>query len=82
LTPPPARNDPDQSALDAAGDSGAMLRHSLVRDVTAVVALKIVIVVAAAFFVFGPKQRPAIDERAIEMRLTGTTTPDSRSLAP
>jgi hypothetical protein len=43
-----------------------MLRHPLAREVAIVVAVKTAIVIAAAIFVFGPKQRPVIDAAAVE----------------
>jgi hypothetical protein len=55
-------------------DGPGMFRHPLARDVAIIVAIKITIVVAAAFFVFGPKQRPLIDAQAVEMRLTDSAS--------
>ena len=43
-----------------------MFKHPLARDVAVVIAIKTVIVVAAALFVFGPAQRPVIDRAAVE----------------
>ena len=38
-----------------------MAARNLRRDITVVLSLKFAIVLLAAFFVFGPKQRPVID---------------------
>jgi hypothetical protein len=46
-----------------------MLTHWLARDIALVIALKVVVIVAASLFVFGAKQRPLIDERAMQERL-------------
>ena len=46
-----------------------MLKHPLARDVAVVVAIKTVIVIAAAFLVFGPHQRPAVDAAAVSALL-------------
>ncbi len=43
-----------------------MFRNPLARDVTVVLVIKTVIVIAAALFVFGPSQRPAIDAAAVD----------------
>ncbi|HVY20649.1 MAG TPA: hypothetical protein VHA70_11320 [Bauldia sp.] len=49
-----------------------MFRNPLARDVTVVLVLKTVIVIAAALFVFGPSQRPYIDAAAVDQRITST----------
>jgi hypothetical protein len=46
-----------------------MSKHWLARDITVVIVLKVVIIFAASFFVFGAKQRPVVDERAMQERL-------------
>jgi hypothetical protein len=58
-----------------------MVRHPLAREVAIVVAIKTAIVIAAAIFVFGPKQRPVIDAAAVEalIALPPATIPDARS---
>ena len=43
-----------------------MFRQPLARDVAAVVAIKTLIVIAAALFVFGPAERPHVDAAAVE----------------
>jgi hypothetical protein len=47
-----------------------MFRNPLARDVTVVLVVKAMIVIAAALFVFGPSQRPVVDASAIDARLT------------
>jgi len=44
---------------------GSMFKNSLTRDVAVVVAIKTLIVIAAALFVFGPRQRPVVDAAAV-----------------
>src|SRR5271170_2570102 len=56
---------PDRRATDRT----PMPRHPLARDVVVVVAIKLVLVIAAATFLFGPGQRPRIDAGAIATRL-------------
>ena len=46
-----------------------MFQNRLTREVAFVVAVKTVIVLLAAFLVFGPRQRPMIDSAAIEQHL-------------
>ena len=46
-----------------------MLKHRLAREVALVVAVKTAIVILAAFFVFGVRQRPSIDSTAVEQHL-------------
>ena len=46
-----------------------MSKHWLARDIALVIAVKVVVILAASFFVFGAKQRPAIDTRAMQERL-------------
>ena len=48
-----------------------MPSHPLSKDLAIVIAVKLAIVIAAALFVFGPKQLPRIDARSIETRLMG-----------
>jgi hypothetical protein len=42
-----------------------MFKNPLTRDVAVVVAIKTAIVIAAALFVFGPRQRPVVDAAAV-----------------
>jgi hypothetical protein len=46
-----------------------MFQNRLTREVAVVVAVKTVIVLLAAFLVFGPRQRPTIDSAAVERHL-------------
>ena len=46
-----------------------MFQNRLTREVAFVVAVKTVIVLLAAFLVFGPRQRPTIDSAAVEQHL-------------
>ena len=68
--------EPDMIQIKASApahrDTDVMPRHRLTRDVMIVIAVKLIIVVAAALFVFGPGQRPKIDAGSIETRLVGT----------
>jgi len=65
------------------GDTETM-SHPLTREVAVVVALKLMLVLAAALLVFGPGQRPRIDVGAVESRLIGTPDVHShlRNIAP
>jgi hypothetical protein len=49
--------------------TASMLKNRLAREVTLVVAVKTIVILAAAFFVFGERQRPSIDSTAVEQRL-------------
>jgi hypothetical protein len=46
-----------------------MFQNRLAREVATVVVVKTAIVLLAAFFVFGPRQRPTIDATAVEQHL-------------
>ena len=61
-----------------------MPKHPLALDVLVVVAVKLLVVVAAAIFVFGPGQRPKIDAGSIAMRLIGApdVSPQPGSSSP
>ena len=50
-----------------------MPSHPLSKDLALVIAVKLAIVIAAALFVFGPKQLPRIDAGSIETRMMGAT---------
>jgi hypothetical protein len=52
-----------------------MLNNPLTRDVTVVLVVKTIIVIAAALFVFGPGQRPHIDASAVDARLMTSEVP-------
>lgn len=42
-----------------------MVRHQLKRDIAVIVSIKILIVLCAGFFVFGPSARPHIDSAGV-----------------
>jgi hypothetical protein len=46
-----------------------MTSHNLKGEIILILAIKIAIVLSAAFFVFGPRQRPQIDAEALQHRL-------------
>jgi Sec-independent protein translocase protein TatA len=50
-----------------------MPSHPLSKDLVLVIAVKLAIVIAAALFVFGPRQLPRIDAGSIVTRLMGAT---------
>lgn len=56
-----------------------MSKNPLAREVVLAVAVKLAIIIAAAFFVFGPGQRPRIDAGSVQARLIG---PFSQSQQP
>jgi hypothetical protein len=61
-----------------------MPRHPLIPEVTLALAIKLVIILAAALFVFSPRQRPKIDATTMEERLIGVSPaiPQPRSASP
>ncbi|MDQ0393309.1 hypothetical protein [Labrys monachus] len=61
-----------------------MPKHSLTRDVFIVITIKLMVVIGAAIFIFGPGQRPKLDAGSIETRLIGTPDhgPQSRNMTP
>lgn len=61
-----------------------MPKHPLARDVLVVIAIKLVVVIAAALFVFGPGQRPKLDAGSVETRLIDSPQigPQTRNFAP
>ncbi len=48
-----------------------MSRHPLAREVAFVLAVKLMIILAAALFVFNPGRRPRIDAAAVQARFIG-----------
>ncbi len=46
-----------------------MASQNLKRDITVILSIKITIVLLAALFVFGPRQRPQIDGNAVDHRI-------------
>jgi hypothetical protein len=73
-----------KARLRSPPDKRAMPKHSLARDVMVVIAVKLMVVVAAALFVFSPGQRPRLDAGSIETRLIGSADhgPQSRNMTP
>jgi len=61
-----------------------MSKPKLLRDVVVVVVAKIVLVIAAGVFVFGPAERPRIDSASVASRLIGQpdSPPPSRNRTP
>jgi hypothetical protein len=61
-----------------------MFKHPLAREVSLAVVVKLAIVIGAALFIFGPKQRPTIDPLSVQTRLIGTIqmNPEPRSTYP
>jgi hypothetical protein len=61
-----------------------MSHHPLVPEVTFALAVKLIVILAAALFVFSPGQRPRIDAESMQERLIGpaTASPQPRNLLP
>ena len=60
-----------------------MSKPKLLRDVIVVVAAKVILVIAASVFVFGPANRPNIDSASVESRLIKSwSSSPSRSSTP
>ena len=57
-----------------------MLSNPLSKDLALVIAVKLAIVIAAALFVFGPRQLPKIDAGSIETRLIGVGDGDRKQM--
>jgi hypothetical protein len=53
-----------------------MFRNPLARDVTVVLVIKTLIVIAAAVFVFGPSQRPNIDAASVQTHFASSPAVD------
>jgi len=51
-----------------------MSRHPLLPEVTIALAVKLIVILAAALFVFSPRQRPRIDAASMQERLIGAST--------
>jgi hypothetical protein len=56
-----------------------MPKDALARDIAIVVAVKLVLMTAAATFLFGPRQRPPIDAGSIAARLMDISQPGNLS---
>jgi len=68
-------------------EAQAMFTHRLAREVAIIVAVKVMIVILAAVFVFGPKQRLKVDdgvvgERFFSFPASSSSAPVSRSPHP
>jgi len=50
-------------------------RQTLRRDITLILSIKVLIVLGAAFFVFGPRQRPHVDSDITRDQLLGQFFP-------
>ena len=48
-----------------------MPAHTLARDVSVVIVVKLAVVIAVALFVFGTAQCPHVDAGVVELRLIG-----------
>lgn len=61
-----------------------MSRHPLLPQIGLALIVKLTIILAAALFVFSPRQRPKIDATAMEEHLMGGSpaAPQSRSASP
>jgi hypothetical protein len=55
--------------LQCGANAGVMASNNLRRDIVVILSIKITIVLIAALFVFGPRQRPQIDGDAIQHQI-------------
>jgi hypothetical protein len=53
----------------------SLFRYPLARELTAVIAIKVILIVLAALFLFGARQRPRIDAAAAFQHLFARTPP-------
>lgn len=56
-----------------------MARQTLRRDIAFILSIKVLIVLAAAFFVFGPRQRPHVDSDTARDQVLGQFLPANGS---
>ncbi len=56
-----------------------MIKRQLRRDIAVIVLIKILIVIGAALFVFGPRQRPHIDDGTVRGQMLNESIPDSKN---
>jgi hypothetical protein len=57
--------------------------HPLVPEITFALAIKLIIILAAALFVFSPRQRPRIDAASMQEHLIGAPAASQpRSILP
>ena len=60
-----------------------MPQHPLVPEITLVLTIKLIVILAAALFIFSPRQRPRIDAARMQEHLIGTSTEKQpRSISP
>ena len=59
----------DQYSTPATANNGGMSSLRLKRDITIIVSIKVLIVLSAALFVFGPSKRPHVDDISVRDRL-------------
>ncbi|WGJ14435.1 hypothetical protein QEV83_17660 [Methylocapsa sp. D3K7] len=60
-----------------------MPQHPLVLEITLVLTIKLIVILAAALFVFSPRQRPRIDAASMQEHLIGAATEKQpRSISP
>ena len=63
--------------------ASATIQRQLKRDIIVILSIKLSIVLAAAFFVFGPNQRQRVDEEALNGRILGGSIAEkAESVAP
>ncbi len=61
-----------------------MSKNPLAREVILALCVKLAIIIAAAFFVFGPGQRPKVDAGGVQARLIEpfSQSPLARTISP
>ncbi len=59
-----------------------MIKQQLKRDIAVIVSVKVLIVIAVALFVFGPKQRPHVDDVTVRGQLLNDSIPDPDNRSP
>jgi hypothetical protein len=60
-----------------------MPQHPLVAEITVALAIKLIVILAAALFVFSPRQRPKIDAASMREHLIGASPQNQpRSILP
>jgi hypothetical protein len=60
-----------------------MPQHPLVAEITVALAIKLIVILAAALFVFSPRQRPRIDAASMQEHLIGASSSSQpRSILP
>jgi hypothetical protein len=64
----------------SAPDLCVMSSHPLSKDLILAMTVKLAIVIAAALFLFGPRQLPKIDAGSVETRLIGASDGDQKQM--